>query len=295
MTGKKHLMIMVHGINGHASDLNFFQTELHNLFGNPDNLIIVSTDIHTKHTNAGIDFCGLLVAEYIKKQIQEHQPSVLSVLGHSMGGLTLRYALGALEADSENILEDVDLGCYISLATPHLSSIAWHRMLPSILSEKALNYNIPHLLMGPTGKQLFLQDVGLFNDTCLIVRMATEEKFLKPLGRFQTRICYSNLDYDLSVHFGTSIVLRRNPIDKGSLVWDSNPELYAVSSEKDNEKPHGLEIVEKMVLGLQTFDWERVAIKPTRWLLAHTDIVTAPRPESKIIVQDIFEKIKHVI
>ena len=51
--------------------------------------------MYTAQTYEGIDKCGERLAEEVKGYVEEH-PALqrISVVGHSMGGLIARYALG---------------------------------------------------------------------------------------------------------------------------------------------------------------------------------------------------------
>ena len=51
--------------------------------------------LYTAQTYEGIDKCGQRLAEEVKGYVEEH-PALqrISVVGHSMGGLIARYALG---------------------------------------------------------------------------------------------------------------------------------------------------------------------------------------------------------
>ena len=283
----QHLVFLVHGINGHSTDLEYFEKEFKSRLSDSSH-IVKSTDSHTLKTNHGIDVCGALIAKEMKQIIREHNVTKLSCVGHSMGGLTLRYALGILNTD--RVLENVELVSFITLATPHLSSIAWERMLWHI-APVAKSIGVPSLLMGPTGKQLFLQDVDDYNRIPLLERMASDPQFVLPLSKFKDRIVYGNIAYDVSVHFGTSMILRRH--GDYDLDWKSlMVELVVIDSENDAKKEHGHEVVERMACSLQNLSWTRVGVKPMRWLTAHTDMVATNRQEAKVIFEDVWSRIK---
>ena len=284
----KHLILLVHGINGHSTDLEYFKNEFITRLGDSE-YVVRATDSHTLKTNHGIDICGSLIAHEIKEIIIKENITSFSCVGHSMGGLTLRYALGILEA--EKVLDNVELVNFITLATPHLSSIAWEKLLWQI-APVAKTLGVPSLLMGPTGKQLFLQDIDDYNNKALLERMATDSQFMAPLSRFKRRIIYGNMAYDVSVHFGTAMILRRQ--QNLGLDWKSSEVKLVVIENEVSEKLHGHEAVERIVQSLQKLNWVRVGIKPSRWLTAHTDIVSQHRQEAKIIFEDLWNRINHL-
>ena len=282
----KHLIVLVHGINGNSSDLDYFCSELCKRL-NSDNVVVKSMDSHTAKTNHGIEVCGSLVAAEMHDMIRTHRITKLSCIGHSMGGLTLRYALSVLH--SAKVIDDMELVSYITLATPHLSSIAWEHLLWQV-APIAKTLGVPSLLMGPTGKQLFLQDIDDYNQKALLERMATDPEFLNPLARFKQLLLYGNLAYDYSVHFGTSMILRRH--QRYSFDWNDPAMALVPLGDENPGKAHGHETVERMVTALQKLPWTRVGVKPSRWLTAHTDIVSGNREEGKAILEDIWKRIK---
>ncbi|EFJ47651.1 hypothetical protein VOLCADRAFT_91609, partial [Volvox carteri f. nagariensis] len=72
-------------------------------------------------TYDGIDVCGQRLADEIRSVVAAH-PSLqrISVIGHSMGGLLLRYAVVLLYDRSTGRIAGLKPAHFISLATPHL-------------------------------------------------------------------------------------------------------------------------------------------------------------------------------
>ena len=80
----------------------------------------------------------------------------VSFIGHSLGGMYLRFALGELyDFFSEN---DIRLVNFVSMATPHLGIRHFRDGLGTTIADKAVPY-----FAGKTGKQLmFLVMMYLF-------------------------------------------------------------------------------------------------------------------------------------
>jgi hypothetical protein len=75
----------------------------------------------------GIDLCGQRLAAEVQKVVntlnpQGHPPrfQYISFVGHSMGGLIVRYAIGRLYNPAAGTLAGLQPRLYLSLATPHL-------------------------------------------------------------------------------------------------------------------------------------------------------------------------------
>lgn len=76
---------------------------------------------------AGIDVCGARLAEEVLQVVSSH-PSLttISLMGHSMGGLIARYALGLLANPKTCKVAGLSPGHFISIASPHLGCSSNH-------------------------------------------------------------------------------------------------------------------------------------------------------------------------
>lgn len=72
-------------------------------------------------TYDGIDVCGLRLAQEIRSVVAAH-PKLerISVVGHSMGGLLLRYAIGVLYDPDDSSIAGLQPCHFVSMATPHM-------------------------------------------------------------------------------------------------------------------------------------------------------------------------------
>jgi triacylglycerol esterase/lipase EstA (alpha/beta hydrolase family) len=77
--------------------------------------------------DAGIDVCGQRLAQEVQ-QLVSSTPSLttISFIGHSMGGLIARYAIGLLADPATGTVAGLQPQSYISIATPHLGCSSNH-------------------------------------------------------------------------------------------------------------------------------------------------------------------------
>ncbi|KAJ9514012.1 hypothetical protein QJQ45_021103 [Haematococcus lacustris] len=134
-------------------------------------VLIHPSDVNRRtDTFDGIDVCGRRLAEEIQGVVKAH-PSLqrLSVVGHSMGGLLLRYALGVSFNPDKQTVAGLEPCHFITLATPHLGCdaegvsqvpfIGWIgalQPLQTLLS--AVSIPTAAALFKRTGRQFFMAD-----------------------------------------------------------------------------------------------------------------------------------------
>eukprot|EP00898_Chlorokybus_atmophyticus_P006664 jgi/Chlat1/699/Chrsp104S01163 len=219
----KHLIVLAHGLAGTPEDWNYACKEMTSRMG--DRAIIhVSRVNGGRSTFNGVDVAGKRLAEEIRDVVRQH-PALqrLTLIGHSLGGLFVRYAAGALYEPSDTWSES-DRGRiaglvpynFVTLATPHLGSVNQVPFLPNPL--QGLAGPVAPLLFGRTGRHLFLRDKDGEKDgrdLPLLARMATdcsEAPFISALGSFQSRVVYANAGMDHLVGWATSAILRENEL-----------------------------------------------------------------------------------
>jgi hypothetical protein len=173
-------------------------------------------------------------------EVVRNNPGVskVSFVGHSLGGLILRYAIGKLYAppggrsvrqeksessttnsekgringitQSQATIAGLEPVNFITLATPHLGCRG-NQYLPFLFGFAALETIAPlvsHWFIGNTGKHLFLSD-GDKDKKPLLQRMVTdcdEGKFLSALKSFKKRSAYSNVCGDRMVGWRTASI-----------------------------------------------------------------------------------------
>ncbi|RKO97684.1 hypothetical protein CXG81DRAFT_15181, partial [Caulochytrium protostelioides] len=104
-------------------------------------------------TYDGVDVCGRRVVTWLQERLQgRNPPTDLSVIGYSLGGLILRYALGLLE--SLGVLEHVRLRVFTAFASP----LAGAAKLGNSSMARLMN-QYSSLLISRSGSHLMLADV----------------------------------------------------------------------------------------------------------------------------------------
>ncbi|XP_078157748.1 lipid droplet phospholipase 1-like isoform X2 [Carex rostrata] len=225
----EHLVIMVNGLGGSPNDWKFADEELVKRF--PDKVVVHRSQCNTaKLTYDGVDRMGERLADEVRSVVEKRRGvTKISFVAHSLGGLIARYAIGILyshETVSDGSLDEELKGRiaglepinFITSATPHLGSRG-HKQLPflfgiSILERTAVE--TAHLIIGRTGKHLFLtdQDDG---KPPLLVRMTEDQddiKFISALRAFKRRVAYANSSYDHIVGWRTSSFRRPHELPK---------------------------------------------------------------------------------
>uniref|UniRef100_K3X862 DUF676 domain-containing protein n=1 Tax=Globisporangium ultimum (strain ATCC 200006 / CBS 805.95 / DAOM BR144) TaxID=431595 RepID=K3X862_GLOUD len=149
-----HLVVLMHGLHGSDQDFTNFQKLLVEHFAKE------SVYVHSATSNAatffqtydGIDTGGERLAQEIQDiASQMPQLSKFSVIGHSLGGLYSRYAIGILFA--RGFFVDVEPMNFITMATPHLGI-----RRPQRGSINFLFNSVTPKLFHRTGQQFTLTD-----------------------------------------------------------------------------------------------------------------------------------------
>ncbi|PHT86591.1 hypothetical protein T459_08697 [Capsicum annuum] len=286
-----HLVMMVHGILGSASDWKFGAEQfVRNL---PDKVFVHCSERNmAKLTLDGVDIMGERLAEEVL-DLTKRKPGLkkISFVAHSVGGVVARYAIGKLyrppraenvekfsDDTSEEWLKGTIAGLepinFITVASPHLGSRG-NKQVPFLFGvtafEKAAGLCV-HWIFKRTGRHLFLnEDEGKPPLLRRMVEDDVELRFMSALGSFKRRVAYSNVGYDRILFVLTSSIRRNNELPK----WeDSLNEKYphivyqehckACDSEqgecvvKEDDCLDKLE--EELVTGLSRVSWEKIDV-----------------------------------
>ncbi|KAI8900807.1 putative serine esterase-domain-containing protein, partial [Globomyces pollinis-pini] len=257
----QHLLVLVHGIEGFNTDMEFIASRFKSRY--PSLKVLAPTCNHGM-THDGIMNGALRILDCIIDELESGEIGYISLIGHSLGGMYSRCLIGLLYQNKiiPDLVKPVN---FITLATPHLGS----REHAKILGDKVASLMVD-TIGSQTGRELLLMD---HNDhqTPFLLRLI-EEPFTRPLRFFEKLIVYSNIRYDAAVHYSTAAI-RLNPfksdLDLNKLV------LPAVINDKEEEPlPSDDTSWESMMLNvLLTLPWKRYAVLTGRPLLAHIDII----------------------
>ncbi|KAL0039127.1 hypothetical protein WJX77_008695 [Trebouxia sp. C0004] len=222
---KKHLVVMANGLFGKASNWDVVIDNLQKVLDTSQTLLVASDANSLMQTFDGIDSCGdRLAAEVLQKAKEYPSLEKISLLGHSMGGLLVRYAAGKLYDPVTCLICGLIPAHFITLATPHMGCdgegpaqvpfIGWTGEVPVV------GHSIQRLLqsvakpfvatfMKRTGQQFFMHDTEEHRQP-LLVRMSQDSAengyFLAALNSFVTRTCYANAGGDHLVGWANSSI-----------------------------------------------------------------------------------------
>ena len=260
----KHLIIISSGHIGHYSrckgykDAFEYYHKTNPDINKDDIMVYLSRNNHNGFffytlykTNDGINKGGIRLSDEIKDILIEY-PSItkLSVIGCSLGGLYCRYALSLLfDSQNESYIngKKYDLMNFITLATPHQGVKDWtgvdrfcgcccftyHK-----LAEWMNNFCWNKISLVP----LTLQQLMFLDKYKLLIRMATDDKYLCPLQLFKNKICFGNAKHDAVVKTTSSLLLNGDREAKNAenfwdkMVEDENEELVEEFKLNEDEK-----------------------------------------------------------
>lgn len=301
----KHLIIMVNGIVGSASNWKFAADQFRSKYGS-EVLVHCSARNSSTLTFDGVDVMGHRLAEEVKEVVSD-SPNLtkISFVAHSLGGLIARYAIGQLFTPSETTptsngeeqerpdrLQGTIMGLqpinFVTVATPHIG-LKGNWQLPFLCGfaflEKFAGWK-GYCVVGRTGKHLFLAD-GDRSQAPLLRRMVSDcpqGLFISGLQAFQRRVAYANSSYDHMVGWRTSTFrrecelpkLRRQPLDPKYPhiihIEDVPPDTKDASADRKRALDP---VEEEMIWGLRQTSWQRVDVSfagTIQKLAAHSTI-----------------------
>ncbi|KAB2629684.1 hypothetical protein D8674_034479 [Pyrus ussuriensis x Pyrus communis] len=289
-TGEKmtptHLIVLVNGLIGSAENWKYGAKEFLKRY--PEDVVAHCSECNSSMlTFDGVDVMGERLAEEVISVIKRH-PSVqkISFVGHSLGGLIARYAIGRLyerditgELCQENgeyrrdgvedpLLKQKVKGKiaglepmnFITSATPHLGS--WgHNQVPVFCGVKPLEKAAARTswCLGRSGKHLFLTDKKDGKPPLLLqmVNDSEDVKFISALQSFKRRVAYANVRFDSLVGWSTSSLRRKNELPKTIQSPSPREELPLEAIASGRKK---IDFEEEMIRNLTKMSWERVDV-----------------------------------
>lgn len=290
----QHLIVMVNGIGGSASDWKFAADQFRSRFGS-EVLVHCSSRNAATLTFDGVDVMGHRLAEEVK-EVVDNSPGLrrVSFIAHSLGGLIARYAIGQLynpydnrcQSTTEHYDENLALESFngkilglhpmnfVTIATPHLGSRG-NGQLPILGGLQFLEKVVisrAHWVVGRTGKHLFLTDGDESHAPLLqrMIRDCEEGQFFSALGSFERRVVYANVNFDNMVGCRTATIRRECEVseikDKKAVdmeyphivgTEDVPPETNNANSGRN---PDSDAVAEEMISGLRQLSWQRVDV-----------------------------------
>jgi len=244
---KEHLVVMVHGLFGSHKHLDAMVKAMKTQLATRDDVeIFVSKKNGGIKTLDGIQKCGdRLLAELEAFLSDPNAFKTISFVGHSMGGLIIRYAIGhKYDADKSTIFGLVPLH-FIAITTPHfgcndayLSDIKnedsvtpclrWMGQCPVVGKVPAFLFHVFEsffvwLVLRKTGDQLFLRDKKKIIEQLASYSFKRDSDktlgevpppYLAALSSFRERTCYGNIRGDHVVAWENATVRRKIDLPK---------------------------------------------------------------------------------
>jgi len=199
-------VVFVHGNDGTPQDWDCFESILvshHQRRFPGKRLAVLKSAVNKRDTHIGISNMGCLLAAEICDFMSAEkvgEGSALCLVGHSLGGIKGRFALGQLL--TQGFLAGMHLCAFMSLCSPHLGV----RAPP--LSEGLSMRSFINLasVCGQTEKELVLEDVDpAEHGPPILASMADPElHFMQALSLFQRRIAVGLIKYDMLVPFSSA-------------------------------------------------------------------------------------------
>ena len=279
---RKHIIVFQHGSHGSVEDFNTIKDKLNKGIQRDEIDIVVwgSNSCSGFGTDVGVMKVAEKISneldEYLKPQLEDSEINI-SLVGHSMGGLTLRAMLGMSETLSH---PNVNLHTFISIASPHLGirQMTWWM--------RALAYPI-----GIAFSETYL-DLLQSND-CL--SKLSDDHHINLLSKFKRRILYSNMSDHLVSYNTSSLTVGVNKesaalpveIDPHSDIKKEiclSPEdipgdnviLQSFSSFSDFRSSCANRVLSQFK-ALRKLEWSLIGVDfSRRGFAAHSDIVASP-------------------
>ncbi|GAB7340270.1 hypothetical protein MBLNU457_6732t1 [Dothideomycetes sp. NU457] len=208
--GAEHLVVLIHGLWGNPSHLQYLATSLRKAYSEDEIHILVAKSNATNLTYDGIETGGERTTHEIENQIEELEKTgrkitKLSIIGYSLGGLVARYVIGVLY--SSGIFDKIQPVNFTTFATPHLGvrtpMLGPHSYLWNTLGSRTLS---------TSGTQLFLTDNFRTTGRPLLSVMADPNSiFIHGLSLFKNRSLYANIINDKSVVYYSAAISRNDP------------------------------------------------------------------------------------
>ncbi|XP_007220412.2 putative lipase ROG1 [Prunus persica] len=287
-----HLVVMVHGIMGSAADWKFGAEQFVKML--PDKVFVHCSERNgSRLTLDGVDVMGERLTEEVV-ELTQRKPNLrkISFIGHSVGGLVARYAIGRLyrppknensehsspngsEEDPRSTLCGLEPMNFITVATPHLGSRG-NKQVPFLFGVPAFEKvasAVIHLIFRRTGRHLFLNDDDDGKPPLLkrMIEDYDECYFMSALRSFRRRVVYSNVGYDHIVGWRTSSIRRNSELPKWEdtvdekyphIVYEEHCKAYDAEqcepTSVENDGSDKLEV--ELLTGLSRVCWEKVDV-----------------------------------
>ena len=274
-----HLLVLVHGLNGHPSIWDYLLAKLPSVQSRVRALPIQG--MAGPASTQGIRGCAETVCTEVTEAVHS-LPTItkVSIVGHSLGAVVARYALALLQP----LLTERGIASmsFVSVCAPHLGVhdlLGWGARLESALPVRALGMLqalaafVPGLASYSGGRSV--SELLLYDSlrTPLLQELATADRFLAPLAAFKQRVMYA-CTADFVVPWHTAFATSLPPPAEAA------PGLYELAHhEPESPDAFGAAAYRPlrgalmaMLRGLATMQWQRYFIVPQGEPWGHTHV-----------------------
>jgi hypothetical protein len=287
-----HLLVLQNGLFGHTSNwLGILDAMERSAALDESMVVLIGSKNERWDTFGGIDLCGKRLSEEVIEFAAKNQTlESISFVGHSMGGLICRVAIGLLYNPETQRISGLQPRHFITLATPHLGCdsegeaevpfISWLRPFGLSPFIRAFPWaDAAGILLGKTGRDFFV-DAG---SSPLLLNLCSDDKerslfFFSALASFSSRTCYANVVDDHLVGWSNAAIrsqsdcpaIPKEQIQKGKGVIREDPlnAGFWTSERPDQLVPGELTVqglskrqIRAMILNrLQMLPWRRIDV-----------------------------------
>lgn len=218
------------------------------------------------------------------KGLRREQPELtcISIVGHSLGGLISRSAIGHMIDAEAGTLCGLRPRHFVTLSTPHLGVFTglpittWLGLQGSLYS--AIAPPIGSTVFYRTGEELLIEDRKTTSQP-LLVQMTSDQSaipYLSALAAFKQRTAYACVEYDHLVDWRSATMSLNSdtvpPISRpriGRFILDEVPPPIAPSGILTTRSGHAtalgeqstnVEIADSMAQALQSVGWHRIDV-----------------------------------
>lgn len=221
-----------------------------------------------------------LASEITNHVVANNQLRRISIVGNSLGGLYARYALKLLYDDLEGTVCGLQPHRFLSIATPHLGVRDWTFVEDNGYYAPDIVKRVVARFMLSTGRDIF--GISEEGEESLLLLMATDESFLKPLRSFGLRRLYANLNRDLVVPLGTAAFLPNSAVQSlREQFKETSGIVTMLTSSTDEFMDHSVAVKHDsdiMMHSLNNLGWEKVIVNfPGVLPMAHNMICALSR------------------
>ena len=193
----KHYILCQHGLLGSQADFRNLAEHFHSLAEKSVEVVILSASTGMTQTLDGVVEGGRRCMHEILNLLQTgaiQRNSQVSFLGHSLGGLYVRYALRQIQIDHPTLWDDfcVKRNLCIFLATPHLGIECSNWVI-----RKSVDFLFRHV--SSTAEDLSLRSP--------ILRNLADEVGIESLNEFKRVVLYGNFRGDNLVSLSSSLLV----------------------------------------------------------------------------------------